>query len=143
MRNFINIVENAQEDVLPNHLSALIKNGHVEVWRAIRAGLGFIDDLLPGSGLGKYWTYDISGAIPFDGSRNGHIYRLHGMMPISSIDWRMTQELDGSGEFEIRAYSGKPVTLLGVDEINLAGHTLEADLKPSIAGQVMSTGPWV
>lgn len=133
----------SMQSPIPDHLRALVQDGHVEVWRAVRAYSGFLNDLLPGSGLGKCWSYEENGAIPYDGGNRGVIYRLHGLMPISSIDWGTTVALDDNGEREIRAHSGKPFILLGLDEIDLAGRTRDTDLKPAISGQTMSTGPWV
>ena len=146
MRDLINIVEQLSDSDLssvPDFLQHLVRDdGNIEVWRAIVAGPGFVEDLLPNSGIGKCWSYEEDGAIPYEGGR-GIIYRLHGLMPLSSIDWNKTIELHGSGESEIRALVNKPVILLCVDRINLAGKTLESDLKPSIHRQMFTTGPWV
>lgn len=126
---------------IPDTFRPMVRDGFVEVWRAIRAAPGFLNDLYPGDSLGIYWSHDRNGAVAYDASRGGHLYRLHAKLPADSIDWAGTTEVHGSGENEIRALNHRPVILLGVDWIDETGHVIEADLKPNLRGKTMRTGP--
>lgn len=128
---------------IPEKFQAMIKDDHIEVWRAIKANRGFLNDLYANSGLGKCWSYLERGAVSYDGGRGGQCFRIHGLMPVSSIDWPKTIAVENRGEHEIRAIAGKPFTLLDVAWVDETGWVHEEDVKPEIRGMTMSTGPWV
>lgn len=126
---------------IPDHFQKLIRNNHIEVWRAIRAHWGFLNDLYPGDGVGIYWTYNKEFAVAYDASRGGQLFRLHGAIPVSSVDWANTIKVDGSQEYEITAKNGSTITLISIDALDGAGQIIEADVKPGVNGQTYKTAP--
>ncbi len=133
------IVEGAVQ--IPDHFQKLIRDGHIEVWRAIRAHWGFLNDLYPGDGVGIYWTYNKEFAVAYDASRGGQLFRLHGAIPVASVDWTNTIKVDGSQEYEITAKNGSTITLISIDALDGAGQIIEADVKPGVKGQTYKTAP--
>jgi hypothetical protein len=129
-------IEKAQKQLL-----SLIRDGNIEVWRAVKLTPGYVDDLWEGQPIGRSFTYRKDFAIAYDGGSGGRLYRVHAKIPVTSVNWTKTIELFGSGEYEIRAHDNQPLTFLGIDRIDDLGRDIEA-LRADLVGKMLKTGTY-
>lgn len=116
LRRFIKNKMDEEED----HVTGLISDGQIELFREIRLDTGpeALRNTLSHE-LGKCWTPDQDKAHSYYGEGKPHAYVFHALAPEDSIDWENTlihrcNLSIGEDEDEVNLIKGSKIELLGI-----------------------------